>query len=121
MDFDYYRSGATDEVLTLFSFQSIFFLGVFYFRKNVFWKTLLCIILYTILTVFVFFVTHQEIFTSGLHPFTIGIGTKRTSVSFGKYISSLNTQNEIIMYLSYLITPFGYWVVALLKLKETEL
>jgi hypothetical protein len=110
------RGLSFEDVTDILAIQSIFLLGTFFFRKNVFVKVCLCLLLYFMVCVLVFVLSHEDLFAMGQGGnYTINIG----HVSVTSFFSHGN--NMFQYYIFNLISPIGLWVVSFLKLREIEI
>ncbi len=112
---DYYKNNTFDRMLTISAFQSMFMVGTYYFRKNVFWKVFLCFLVYFFLCVVVFVVTHRYFLMDHYtYSFKLGEG------GMSGIIELMDSKNSIFSFISSLTAPLGLWVVSFLKLREIE-
>ncbi len=117
------KSLSFEQISSISAFQSFFLVGIFYFRKHVFWKVTFCLIIYFLLFALVFILFHQNIFV-GSHEISLGTNffgeTIFTDMNNSRSLFGLHSNMFVYISLN-MVAPFGLWVVSFLKLRETEI
>ncbi|OJU48314.1 MAG: hypothetical protein BGN96_11870 [Bacteroidales bacterium 45-6] len=119
---DFLKSLSFEQICSISALQSFFLVGSFYFRKHVFWKVSLSLIIYFLLFALVFILFHQSMFLEN-HQVSLGInfwGDMMYSDSNHSHTLSGINRNLFVYISLNLVAPLGMWVVSFLKLRETE-
>jgi hypothetical protein len=119
----FFKNLSFEQISSISAFQSFFLVGIFYFRKHVFWKVSFSLIIYSLLFALVFILFHRNIFV-GSHEISFATNFfGETVFSDANSSQSLfGLHSNMFVYISLnLVAPFGLWVVSFLKLRETEI